>query len=181
MGFCRYAVAHQSPTPRRRAMSSPPAHPDAGDPASQPIFTDEILGEIFLRLDSAADLARASAACTAFLRVVRFLRRNRTLYRTASPSLDSSSVNVALPSTLAPSTTPSRRTAPPPPLATSQRPRTSPAPFSPTPARGYSTTPPVAACYCARVPPTVRPTSRTLWCATPCNAGMSGFPLFLAT
>ncbi|XP_066359643.1 uncharacterized protein [Miscanthus floridulus] len=62
-------------------MSSPPPPPDAGDPASQPIFTDEILGEIFLRLDTAADLARASAACTAFLRVVRFLRRNRSLYR----------------------------------------------------------------------------------------------------
>ncbi|XP_066359611.1 uncharacterized protein [Miscanthus floridulus] len=60
--------------PRRRAMSSPPAHPDAGDPASQLIFTDEILGEIFLRLDAAADVARASAACTAFL------RRNRSLY-----------------------------------------------------------------------------------------------------
>jgi hypothetical protein len=62
-------------------MSSPAAPPDAGAPASQPIFPDEILGEIFLRLDSAADLARASAACTDFLRVARCLRRNRSLYR----------------------------------------------------------------------------------------------------
>ncbi|CAL4905151.1 unnamed protein product [Urochloa decumbens] len=44
-------------------------------------MSSPILGEIFLRLDSAADLARASAACTAFLRVARFLRRNRSLYR----------------------------------------------------------------------------------------------------
>ncbi|KAK8458587.1 hypothetical protein SEVIR_3G402132v4 [Setaria viridis] len=62
-------------------MSSPALPPDAGAPSSQLIFPDEILGEIFLRLDSAADLARASAACTAFLRVARFLRRNRSLYR----------------------------------------------------------------------------------------------------
>jgi hypothetical protein len=62
-------------------MSSPPAPPYSGAPSSQPIFPDEILGEIFLRLDSAADLARASAACTAFLCVARFLRRNRSLYR----------------------------------------------------------------------------------------------------
>ncbi|CAL5068712.1 unnamed protein product [Urochloa decumbens] len=62
-------------------MSSPAAPQDAGAPASLLIFPDEILGEIFLRLDSADDLARASAACTAFLRVARFLRRNRSLYR----------------------------------------------------------------------------------------------------
>ncbi|CAD6266967.1 unnamed protein product [Miscanthus lutarioriparius] len=46
----------------------PPAHPDAGDPASQPVFPDEILEEIFLRLDAMEDIARASAACTAFRR-----------------------------------------------------------------------------------------------------------------
>ncbi|CAN6361803.1 unnamed protein product [Urochloa humidicola] len=62
-------------------MPSPAAPRDAGFPASLLIFPDEILGEIFLRLDSADDLARASAACTAFLRVARFLRRNRSLYR----------------------------------------------------------------------------------------------------
>ncbi|CAL4897836.1 unnamed protein product [Urochloa decumbens] len=52
-------------------------------PASQPVFPDEILEEIFLRLDAAADLARASAACTTFHRVVsarRFLRRFRSLH-----------------------------------------------------------------------------------------------------
>ncbi|KAJ1266327.1 hypothetical protein BS78_08G142400 [Paspalum vaginatum] len=66
-------------------MSSPAAPGAAGAsaPSSQPVLPDEILGEIFLRLDSAADLARASAACSAFLRVVRFLRRNRPLYRPA--------------------------------------------------------------------------------------------------
>ncbi|CAN6338937.1 unnamed protein product [Urochloa humidicola] len=61
-------------------MPSPAAPRDAGAQASLLIFPDEILGEIFLRLDSADDLARASAACTAFLRVARFLRHNRSLY-----------------------------------------------------------------------------------------------------
>lgn len=44
---------------------------------------DGILEDIFLRLDDAADLARASAACTSFRRVVSarpFLRRYRSLY-----------------------------------------------------------------------------------------------------
>ncbi|CAN6348451.1 unnamed protein product, partial [Urochloa humidicola] len=68
-------------SPGRRAMPSPAAPRDSSAPASLLIFPDEILGEIFLRLDSADDLARASAACTAFLRVARFLRRNRSLYR----------------------------------------------------------------------------------------------------
>ncbi|CAL4905150.1 unnamed protein product [Urochloa decumbens] len=62
-------------------MPSPGVPRDAGSPASLLIFPDEILGEIFLRLDSADDLARASAACTAFLRVARFLRLRRHLYR----------------------------------------------------------------------------------------------------
>ncbi|CAN6361802.1 unnamed protein product [Urochloa humidicola] len=61
-------------------MPSSAAPRDAGAPAPQLIFPDEILGEIFLRLDSSADLARASAVCSAFLRVARFLRRNRSLY-----------------------------------------------------------------------------------------------------
>ncbi|CAD6266966.1 unnamed protein product [Miscanthus lutarioriparius] len=153
-------------------MCSPPPPPDAGDPASQPIFTEEILGEIFLRLDTAADLARASAACTAFLRVVRFLRRNRSLYR--QPVIGFLECAGRTPSsTLSPSTMPSRRTAPPPPLAASRRPLISPAPLSPTPAPGCSTTPPVAACSCARIPPTIRPTSRTSWCATPYSAATS--------
>ncbi|CAN6351994.1 unnamed protein product [Urochloa humidicola] len=51
--------------------------------AAQPALPDEILEEIFLRLDAAADLARASAACSTFRRVVsarRFLRRFRSLH-----------------------------------------------------------------------------------------------------
>ncbi|RLM62050.1 hypothetical protein C2845_PM14G11240 [Panicum miliaceum] len=36
----------------------------------QPVLPDELLEDIFLRLDDAADLARASAACTSFRRVV---------------------------------------------------------------------------------------------------------------
>ncbi|CAL4897834.1 unnamed protein product [Urochloa decumbens] len=52
-------------------------------PASLPVFPDEILEDIFLRLDAAADLARASAACTTFRRVVsgrRFRGRFRSLH-----------------------------------------------------------------------------------------------------
>ncbi|CAD6342073.1 unnamed protein product [Miscanthus lutarioriparius] len=64
-------------------MSSPAAHQVAGAPSSLPIFPDEILEEIFLRLDAAEDLARASAACTTFRHVVsarRFLHRFRCLH-----------------------------------------------------------------------------------------------------
>ncbi|CAL4891024.1 unnamed protein product [Urochloa decumbens] len=64
-------------------MSSPAELPVAGAPASQPVFPDEILEDIFLRLDAAADLARSSAACTTFRRVVsgrRFRRRFRSLH-----------------------------------------------------------------------------------------------------
>ncbi|CAN6343802.1 unnamed protein product [Urochloa humidicola] len=51
--------------------------------APQPSLPDELFEDIFLRLDAAADLARASAACTTFHRVVsarRFLRRFRSLH-----------------------------------------------------------------------------------------------------
>jgi len=45
----------------------------------------DLLEEIFLRLDDVADLARASAACASFRRVVvsndRFLRRFRSVHR----------------------------------------------------------------------------------------------------
>ncbi|XP_044429529.1 uncharacterized protein [Triticum aestivum] len=44
---------------------------------------DELLEEIFLRLPAAADLARASAACVSFRRVIAghpFLRRFRVLH-----------------------------------------------------------------------------------------------------
>ncbi|CAD6267525.1 unnamed protein product [Miscanthus lutarioriparius] len=54
----------------------------AGGPAAQTVLPDEIWEEILLRLDAAADLARASAACSSFRRIVsepRFLRRFRPL------------------------------------------------------------------------------------------------------
>uniref|UniRef100_A0A0A9G9W8 F-box domain-containing protein n=1 Tax=Arundo donax TaxID=35708 RepID=A0A0A9G9W8_ARUDO len=50
---------------------------------ADPPLPDEILEDIFLRLDAAADLTRASAACTSFRRVVsarRFLRLFRSLH-----------------------------------------------------------------------------------------------------
>ncbi|KAM3206897.1 hypothetical protein ACQJBY_062208 [Aegilops geniculata] len=50
---------------------------------AQPALPDELLEEIFLRLPTAADLARASAACSSFRRVVAghpFLRRFRVLH-----------------------------------------------------------------------------------------------------
>ncbi|KAL6623445.1 hypothetical protein ACP70R_033324 [Stipagrostis hirtigluma subsp. patula] len=52
-------------------------------PAAQPALPDELLEEIFLRLHEAADLARASAACASFHRIVsdrRFLRRFRSIH-----------------------------------------------------------------------------------------------------
>ncbi|TKW29533.1 hypothetical protein SEVIR_3G401800v4 [Setaria viridis] len=59
------------------------AHQIAAAPAAQPALPDELLEDIFLRLDAAADLARASAACNTFHRVVsarRFLRRFCSLH-----------------------------------------------------------------------------------------------------
>ncbi|KAF8776679.1 hypothetical protein HU200_003407 [Digitaria exilis] len=56
---------------------SPPAAP-----ASLQVLPDELLEDIFLRLDAVADLARGSAACTDFRRVIsarRFRRRLRFL------------------------------------------------------------------------------------------------------
>ncbi|KAL6847095.1 hypothetical protein ACP4OV_022948 [Aristida adscensionis] len=56
--------------------------------AAQPVLPDEILEDIFLRLDAADDLARAACACASFRRVVsdrRFLRRFRSLH--AAPVL----------------------------------------------------------------------------------------------
>lgn len=50
---------------------------------TQPILPDDVLEDIFLRLDGAADLARLYAACTTFRRVVsgrRFLRRFRSVH-----------------------------------------------------------------------------------------------------
>ncbi|KAL6847094.1 hypothetical protein ACP4OV_022947 [Aristida adscensionis] len=45
--------------------------------AAQPVLPDEILEDIFLRLDDAADLARAACACACFR---RFLLRFRSLH-----------------------------------------------------------------------------------------------------
>ncbi|KAJ1266326.1 hypothetical protein BS78_08G142300 [Paspalum vaginatum] len=64
-------------------MSAAAARQVVRAPASQPVFPEEILEEIFIRLDTAADVARASAACTTFHRVVsarRFRRRFRSLH-----------------------------------------------------------------------------------------------------
>jgi hypothetical protein len=64
-------------------MSSPASRPVGGAPAAQPVFPDEILEEIFVRLDAVADIARTSAACTTFRRVVSarsFRRRFRSLH-----------------------------------------------------------------------------------------------------
>ncbi|CAL4891042.1 unnamed protein product [Urochloa decumbens] len=63
--------------------SSPAARRIAGARAAQPNLPDEILEDIFIRLDSTADLARACAVCTTFRRVVSarpFLRRYRSLH-----------------------------------------------------------------------------------------------------
>ncbi|KAL6622625.1 hypothetical protein ACP70R_032504 [Stipagrostis hirtigluma subsp. patula] len=49
-----------------------------GPSAALPFLPDDVLEDIFLRLDGGADLARAAAACTSFRRIVagrRFLRR----------------------------------------------------------------------------------------------------------
>lgn len=53
--------------------------------APLPALPDELLEQIFLHLDYAADLARACAACTSFRRVITvrsFLRRFRSLHVT---------------------------------------------------------------------------------------------------
>jgi hypothetical protein len=51
--------------------------------AAQTVLPDEIWAEIFLLFDAAADLARTSAACSSFRRIVsarRFLHRFRSLH-----------------------------------------------------------------------------------------------------
>ncbi|CAL4905185.1 unnamed protein product [Urochloa decumbens] len=60
-----------------------PTAPPPPPPAAQPPLPDELLEDIFLRLDAAEDLARASASCASFRRVVSargFLRRFRSLH-----------------------------------------------------------------------------------------------------
>ncbi|EMS63792.1 hypothetical protein TRIUR3_26798 [Triticum urartu] len=61
------------------------APPQPAPPPGTPIFRtpDELLHDIFLRLPTAADLARASAACPSFRRLITdhaFLRRYRALH-----------------------------------------------------------------------------------------------------
>ncbi|XP_037408552.1 uncharacterized protein LOC119270636 [Triticum dicoccoides] len=61
------------------------APPQPAPPPETPIFRtpDELLHDIFLRLPTAADLARASAACPSFRRLITdhaFLRRYRALH-----------------------------------------------------------------------------------------------------
>ncbi|CAL4897866.1 unnamed protein product [Urochloa decumbens] len=56
----------------------------APPPAAQPPLPDELLEDIFLRLDAAEDLARAASSCASFHRVVSargFLRRFRSLHQ----------------------------------------------------------------------------------------------------
>ncbi|CAN6343783.1 unnamed protein product [Urochloa humidicola] len=53
-------------------------------PASQPALPDDLVEDIFLRLDDAANLVRAYAFCTSFRRIVserRFRLRYRSLHR----------------------------------------------------------------------------------------------------
>jgi hypothetical protein len=76
------------PQPADRAAASTSARRrSARGPAAQPVvLPDEIWEEIFLRLEAAADLARASAACSSFRHIVsepRFLRRFRSLHSPA--------------------------------------------------------------------------------------------------
>ncbi|KAL6657870.1 hypothetical protein ACP70R_005650 [Stipagrostis hirtigluma subsp. patula] len=54
-----------------------------GSPRQPPALNDELLEEIFLRIASPADLARASTACVSFRRLIAdpaFLRRYRSLH-----------------------------------------------------------------------------------------------------
>ncbi|PNT65723.1 hypothetical protein BRADI_3g01427v3 [Brachypodium distachyon] len=69
-----------------RVLPLPEPEPDHPEMSSLPI-PDELLGEIFLRLPTHADLVRASAACVSFRRVATgrsFLRRYR---KTHAPPL----------------------------------------------------------------------------------------------
>ena len=58
--------------------------PDATDPERPPpALTSDLLEEIFLRVASPADLARASTACVSFRRLIAdhsFLRRYRSIH-----------------------------------------------------------------------------------------------------
>ncbi|VAH73053.1 unnamed protein product [Triticum turgidum subsp. durum] len=67
-------------------MPPPPARRTLGGNASAPLTSlpDDLVEEIFLRLPTATDLARASMACASFRRIIAghfFLRRFRALHR----------------------------------------------------------------------------------------------------
>ncbi|CAN6175724.1 unnamed protein product [Urochloa humidicola] len=62
------------------ALSTRPRLEPTASPRQPATLTDDVLGEIFLRVASHADLARASAACVSFRRLIAdpsFLRRFR--------------------------------------------------------------------------------------------------------
>ncbi|CAN6356965.1 unnamed protein product [Urochloa humidicola] len=138
-------------------MASPPApaHRIAGAPAAQPALPDELLEDIFPRLDAAEDLARASAACTTFRRVVSAATGPST------PRLCSASS----PPTSGSSTPPIRRTAPLRPPAPSRAPPTSPSPSSRSLIAGAPATFATAACSSPRQPP--RSSASCSWSAAP--------------
>ncbi|KAL6656753.1 hypothetical protein ACP70R_004533 [Stipagrostis hirtigluma subsp. patula] len=110
-----------------------PAPPIGSDQAQQPlpVFTDEILEDIFVRLPTPTDLARAATACRTFRRIITdrsFLRRFRAVH--PSPLDPSSASPQTLGSTPHSHPTPLRL-----PLAHSPMPPTSPTPSSPTKSR----------------------------------------------
>ncbi|CAN6183756.1 unnamed protein product [Urochloa humidicola] len=66
--------------PRRRILPHLKAPPP---PRQPPVLSDDLLETIFLRIASPADLARATATCRSFRRIISdesFLRRYRSLY-----------------------------------------------------------------------------------------------------
>ncbi|KAF8669227.1 hypothetical protein HU200_051558 [Digitaria exilis] len=65
------------------ASPAPPIADDHQALASLPALTDELLEEIFLRLPTPGDVARASAACPSFRSIITgrsFLRRFRAIH-----------------------------------------------------------------------------------------------------
>ncbi|CAN6334956.1 unnamed protein product [Urochloa humidicola] len=63
--------------------TTPHKPPPPAPPAAQPPLPDELLEDIFLRLDTAEDFARAAATCASFRRIFSsriFLRRFRSLH-----------------------------------------------------------------------------------------------------
>ncbi|KAL6622627.1 hypothetical protein ACP70R_032506 [Stipagrostis hirtigluma subsp. patula] len=91
------------------ATAAPPR--TSGLPAAQPVLPDDILEDIFLRLDAVDDLARAAAACTSFRRVVR-ARRFVRQFRSLHPALVLGFLNFERPVGLHPSLPQHRSAAP---------------------------------------------------------------------